>query len=105
MVYGCAGSMGLADAGRRKKSVVQLRFKVKSRNRGLAAAMDASRTDIVPWSWKESTLLHHGVYEAYEFCSALCAPRSDTSRPNIPRKVDSKLSRRPSGLAVLRNHN
>jgi hypothetical protein len=39
--------------------------------------MGASGTDALPWSWKECTLLR--VYEAYEFCLTLRAPRSEKS--------------------------
>ena len=49
---------------------------------GMAAAMGASGADALPWIWKECTLLR--VYEAYEFCLTLHAPRSD------------KLAERPS---------
>ena len=43
----------------------------------MAAAMGASGTDALPWIWKECTLLR--VYEAYEFCLTLRAPRSEKS--------------------------
>ena len=39
--------------------------------------MGASGVDALPWSWKECTLLR--VYEAYEFCLTLRAPRSEKS--------------------------
>jgi hypothetical protein len=39
--------------------------------------MGASGADALPWSWKECTLLR--VYEAYEFCLTLRAPRSEKS--------------------------
>ena len=48
----------------------------------MAAAMGASGVDALPWSWKECTLLR--VYEAYDFCLTLRAPRSE------------KLAERPS---------
>jgi hypothetical protein len=43
----------------------------------MATAMGASGTDAIPWSWKQCTLLR--VYEVYEFCLMLRAPRSDKS--------------------------
>jgi hypothetical protein len=43
----------------------------------VAAAMGASGVDALLWNWKECTLLR--VYEAYEFCLTLRAPRSDKS--------------------------
>jgi hypothetical protein len=43
----------------------------------MAAAMGASGVDALPWSWKECTLLR--VYEAYEFCLTLRAPRGEKS--------------------------
>jgi hypothetical protein len=39
--------------------------------------MGASGADALPWSWKECTLLR--VYEAYEFCLTLRAPRGEKS--------------------------
>jgi hypothetical protein len=44
---------------------------------GVAVAMGASGTDALPWSRKECTLIR--VYEAYEFCLTLRAPRSEKS--------------------------
>jgi hypothetical protein len=44
---------------------------------GLAAAMGASGADALPWSWKECTLLR--MYETYEFCLTLRAPRTEKS--------------------------
>jgi hypothetical protein len=46
------GSVGLAHAERRKRSVFQLRSES-----GMAMAMGASGIDALPWSWKECTLL------------------------------------------------
>jgi hypothetical protein len=43
----------------------------------MAAVMGASGADALPWSWKECTLLR--VYEAYDFCLTLRAPRSKKS--------------------------
>jgi len=43
----------------------------------VAAAMGASGADSLPWSWKECTLLR--VYEEYEFCLTLRAPRNEKS--------------------------
>jgi hypothetical protein len=43
----------------------------------MARAMGASGVDALPWSWKECTLLR--VYEAYDFCLTLRAPRSERS--------------------------
>lgn len=39
--------------------------------------MGASGADALSWSWKECTLLR--VYEAFEFCLTLRAPRSEKS--------------------------
>ena len=39
--------------------------------------MGTSKADALPWSWRECTLLR--VYEAYEFCLTLRAPRSEKS--------------------------
>ena len=44
--------------------------------------MGASSADALPWSWRECTLLW--VYEAYEFCLTLRAPRSDKSAERSP---------------------
>ena len=44
--------------------------------------MGASRADALPWSWKGCTLLR--VYEAYEFCLTLSAPRIDKSAERPP---------------------
>jgi hypothetical protein len=43
----------------------------------MAVAMGASGVDALPWTWKECTLLR--VYEAYEFCLTLRAPRGEKS--------------------------
>jgi hypothetical protein len=43
----------------------------------MATAMGDSGADALSWSWKECTLLR--VYEAYDFCLTLCAPRSEKS--------------------------
>jgi hypothetical protein len=43
----------------------------------MVVAMRASGADALPWSWKECTLPH--VYEAYEFCLILYAPRNEKS--------------------------
>jgi hypothetical protein len=65
--------------------------------------MGASGTDALPWSWKVCTLLC--VYEAYDFCLTLCAPRSEKSakRPSEGGFEASRRSLLPWGLAVLRN--
>jgi hypothetical protein len=39
--------------------------------------MGASGVDALPWGWRECTLVR--VYEAYEFCLTLRAPRSEKS--------------------------
>jgi hypothetical protein len=44
--------------------------------------MGASGADALPWSWKECSLLR--VYEAYEFCLTLRAPRSEKSAERPP---------------------
>ena len=51
-------------------------------------AMGASGADALPWSWKECSLLR--VYEAYEFCLTLRAPRSEKSaeQPSEGRGFD-----------------
>ncbi|KAN0115698.1 hypothetical protein V8E52_006644, partial [Russula decolorans] len=66
--YGCAGLCGPCSRCRRKNE------KLES---GLAATMGASGADALSWSWKECTLLR--VYEAYEFCLTLRAPRTEKS--------------------------
>jgi hypothetical protein len=43
----------------------------------MAAAMGASGVDALPWGWRECTLVR--VYEAYDFCLTLRAPRSEKS--------------------------
>ena len=43
----------------------------------MAAAMSASSANELSLGWKQCTFLL--VYEAYEFCLMLCAPRSDKS--------------------------
>ena len=48
----------------------------------MAVAMGASGADALPWSWKECSLLR--VYEAYEFCLTLRAPRSEKSAERPP---------------------
>jgi len=44
--------------------------------------MGTSGVDALPWNWKECTLLR--VYEAYEFCLTLRAPRSEKSAERPP---------------------
>ncbi|KAI0267224.1 hypothetical protein BGY98DRAFT_1025624, partial [Russula aff. rugulosa BPL654] len=48
----------------------------------MAVAMIASSADELPWGWKQCTFLL--VYEVYEFCLTLRAPRSEksTERPS-----------------------
>ena len=48
----------------------------------MAGAMGASGVDALPWSWKECTLLR--VYEAYQFCLTLRAPRGEKSAERPP---------------------
>ncbi len=48
----------------------------------MGAAEGTSGVDSLPWSWKECTLLR--VYEAYEFCLTLRAPRSEKSAEQPP---------------------
>ena len=54
----------------------------KKSESGLSPALGASGVDALPWSWKERTLLR--VYEAYEFCPTLRAPRPEKSAEHSP---------------------
>src|SRR6266478_2038102 len=75
--YGCAGPCGPRARWEEEEVGRTTWIQSEKSESGLAAAMGASGTDALPWSWKECTLLR--VYEAYEFCLTLRAPRSEKS--------------------------
>ena len=52
--------------------------------------MGASGADTLSWSWKECTLLR--MYEAFEFCLTLRAPRSEKSAERPSEGIEKVLA-------------
>jgi hypothetical protein len=97
------GSVGLAHAGRRKKSVAQLRSEAKSWNRAWPQLWVPVASMQFPGAGRNA--LSYACMRRSSFVSRF-AHRAMRSQPSVPPKVDSNVSRRSLllGLAVLRNH-
>ncbi|KAF8465157.1 hypothetical protein DFH94DRAFT_360910 [Russula ochroleuca] len=80
--YGCAGLCGPRSRWEEEEVGRTVSIQSEKSESGLAVAMGASGADALPWSWKECSLLR--VYEAYEFCLTLRAPRSEKSAERPP---------------------
>ncbi|KAI0261410.1 hypothetical protein BGY98DRAFT_1182416, partial [Russula aff. rugulosa BPL654] len=75
--YSCAGLCGPRSRWEEEEVGRATSIRDEKSKLGMAAAIGASGVDALPWSWKECTLLR--VYDAYEFCLTLRAPRSEKS--------------------------
>ncbi|KAF8497822.1 hypothetical protein F5888DRAFT_1613094, partial [Russula emetica] len=75
--YGCAGLCGPRSRWEEEEVGRATSIRSEKLESGMAAAMGASGVDALPWSWKECTLIR--VYEAFEFCLTLRAPRNEKS--------------------------
>ena len=75
--HGCAGLCGPRSRWEEEEVGRSVSIQSEKSDSGLGEAMGASGADALPWSWKECSLLR--VYEAYEFCLTLRAPRSEKS--------------------------
>ena len=80
--YGCAGLCGPRSRKEEEEIGRTVSIHSEKSESGLGPAMGTSGVDALPWSWKECTLLR--VYEAYEFCLTLRAPRTEKSAENPP---------------------
>jgi hypothetical protein len=73
--YGCAGLCGPRARWEEEEIGRAVSIHSEKVESGLGAAAGVSGVDSLPWSWKECTLLR--VYEAYEFCLTIRAPRTE----------------------------
>ncbi|KAH9995320.1 hypothetical protein BJV77DRAFT_991967 [Russula vinacea] len=80
--YGCAGLCGPRSRWEEEEVGRTVSIQSEKSESAVAVAMGASGADALPWSWKECSLLR--VYEAYEFCLTLRAPRSEKSAERPP---------------------
>src|SRR5258708_5899913 len=101
---GVRGSVDLAHVGRRKKLVVQPRSTAKSQSQAWPQPWVPVAPIHFPGAGKSALSYASTRHTSFPSHSALRVVRS---RPGVPPKVDSKVSRRSLlslGSAVLRNH-
>jgi len=80
--YGCTGLCRPCSCKKEKEIGRTVSIHSEKSESGLGPAMGTSGVDVLPWSWKECTLLH--MYEVYKFCLTLRALCTEKSAENPP---------------------